>query len=52
MNRIAVLLLASTTSTAYAGTAEIIDAVESRAQAHGGIADDIAVVRVERTVNA
>lgn len=30
----------------------LIDAVESRAQAHGGIADDIAVVRVERTVNA
>ena len=30
----------------------LIDAVESRAQAHGGIADDIAVVRVERTANA
>ncbi|MDY6997523.1 MAG: fused response regulator/phosphatase [Actinomycetota bacterium] len=27
----------------------LIDAVESRAQAHGGISDDIAVVRVERT---
>ncbi len=26
----------------------LVDAVESRAQAHGGIADDIAVVRVER----
>ncbi|MHA0287504.1 PP2C family protein-serine/threonine phosphatase [Mycobacterium sp. C3-094] len=27
----------------------LIDAVEQRAQSHGGIADDIAVVRVERT---
>ncbi|AFM17653.1 serine phosphatase RsbU, regulator of sigma subunit [Mycolicibacterium chubuense NBB4] len=27
----------------------LIDAVESRAQSHGGISDDIAVVRVERT---
>ena len=27
----------------------LIDAVEERAQSHGGIGDDIAVVRVERT---
>ena len=27
----------------------LIDAVEQRAQSHGGISDDIAVVRVERT---
>ncbi|PRC59902.1 fused response regulator/phosphatase, partial [Mycobacterium sp. ITM-2017-0098] len=27
----------------------LIDAVEDRAQSHGGISDDIAVVRVQRT---
>jgi len=30
----------------------LVDAVEERAQSHGGISDDIAVVRVERTVRA